>query len=129
MPNQHIHLVFGWSFILLGVLSGGIVGLFFHRANWVGGYTSFRRRMLRLGHISFLGMGLLNLALGLTLKMVPIEGTKLAIASVGFLIGAFGMPICCFLTAWKKQFRHLFFLPVFAITLGILLLLVEILAQ
>ena len=34
------------------------------------------------------------------------------IASLGFLIAVVAMPLCCFLTAWKKSLRHLFPIPV-----------------
>ena len=39
--------------MLAGVLSGMAMGLFFHQDGWLGGYGSFRRRLLRLGHIAF----------------------------------------------------------------------------
>ena len=36
------------------------------------------------------------------------------------LIGAASMPACCFLSAWRKPFRHLFFIPVLGVLVGIL---------
>ena len=51
----------GWSGFLGGVLSGAVMGLLFHREDWLGGYGSRERRMVRLGHISFFGIGLINL--------------------------------------------------------------------
>ena len=67
--------------------------------------------MLRLGHISFFGIAFLNLAYAQTLFLAG-PGTGSAAVS-GFLIaGAVAMPSVCFLAAWRRGFRHLFFVPV-----------------
>ena len=62
MRAIHVNLVMAWIWILLGFLSGSVLGLFFARENWLGGYASFKRRLYRLAHISFFGLGLANLA-------------------------------------------------------------------
>lgn len=116
---SEFHVMVGWVAMLLGVLSGAVIGLFFHEDNWAGGYGSFRRRMLRLGHISFFGLGFLNLMFGFTLGIVAWEIPFVKVASIGFLLGVISMPLCCFLTAWKKSFRHLFPIPVIAVVAGI----------
>ena len=90
-----------WLWILAGLVTGTVIGLFFHDPDWMGGYGSWRRRMMRLGHISFFGTGFLNLAFVLS-----------AVASAGFLLGAISMPLVCFLSAWRPSFRRLFFIPV-----------------
>ena len=64
--------------------------------------------MLRLGHISFFGLGILNVLYALSLHDYPISPAYGRLASTGFVIGALSMPTCCFLTAWKVGFRHLF---------------------
>ena len=46
-----------WLGILLGFIAGAVLGLFFHKENWLGGYASWPRRMARLGHISFFSCG------------------------------------------------------------------------
>ncbi|HXR49058.1 MAG TPA: hypothetical protein VN784_16610, partial [Candidatus Limnocylindrales bacterium] len=55
------NLFLAWLWILLGFVTGMALGLFFHHENWLGGYGSFKRRMYRLGHISFFGLGAVNL--------------------------------------------------------------------
>ena len=47
--------------------------MFFHGEDWLGGYGSWRRRMLRLGHISMIGTGLLNLAFALSVGHLPLN--------------------------------------------------------
>jgi hypothetical protein len=107
-----VNLIGGWLGMLGGVLSGAVIGLFFHREDWMGGYGSYRRRLTRLGHISFFGLGFLNLAFAATsVQMLP-EGRWLAAASWSLIAGAVTMPVCCFLSAWRKGWRHLFPVPV-----------------
>jgi hypothetical protein len=85
--------------MLSGALSGAALGLFFDRDALARGYSSFRRRMLRLGHISFFGIGFLNLLFGLTLTAISLPPTHGMIASAGFVIAVITMPACCFLAA------------------------------
>ena len=62
----HLNLILAWLWILLGFATGMVLGMFFHGENWLGGYGSFKRRMYRLGHISFFGLGVVNLLFCLT---------------------------------------------------------------
>jgi len=119
-----VNLIAGWLGMLGGVLSGAVIGLFFHREDWMGGYGSYRRRLTRLGHISFFGLGFLNLIFAATSGQIPGAGRYLTIASAALLAGAITMPVCCFLSAWRKPMRHLFPVPVFAVTAGILSILI-----
>ena len=113
-------LVAGWAGLLGGALSGAALGLFFHEERWLGGYGSFRRRLMRLGHISFFGLGFLNLLFALTHHVAGGTGAWGGAAAAALLVGAVGMPTCCFLTAWRKPFRHLFAVPVAGVTVGVL---------
>jgi hypothetical protein len=42
------------------------------------------------------------------------------IAMQSFIVGAATMPTVCFLSAWRKPFRHLFFVPVGAVLIGVI---------
>jgi hypothetical protein len=109
--------------MLLGGVSGAIIGLFFHRDDWMGGYDSYRRRLTRLGHISFFGLGFINLFFGLTVIALSLSGGLIPLAGRCLIIGAVTMPLCCFLSAWRRPYRHLFFIPVISVLTGIVLLL------
>lgn len=115
-----INLYAAWIGFLLGALAGATSGLFFDRENWLGGYADWRRRMVRLGHISFFGIGLLNLGFYLTVEAVSIqEGVRLP--AILLIVGAVAMPLVCYLSAHRKGFRHLFFIPAGAVTLALAL--------
>ena len=118
-----LNLVFAWLWILLGFMSGLALGLFFRSENWLGGYASFKRRMYRLAHISFFGLGVVNLLFWLTLqRMVPPESPT-AFASWTFLLGGVTMPICCVVMAHWPKAHMIFAVPVLCLITGGLLTL------
>jgi hypothetical protein len=108
--NFSANLVAGWSGFLAGAATGALMGLFFHKETWLGGYGSFPRRMIRLGHIACFGLGLINILFALTAMTLPSSKVT-GIGSVLLIAGMITMPLNCFLTAWQKPFRHLFFIP------------------
>jgi hypothetical protein len=124
MGTAHFHIWLGWAAVLLGAASGATIGLFFHEETWAGGYGSFRRRMLRLAHISFFGIGFLNFFFGMTLSQICLPEEHIRIASMGFLAAVVAMPACCYLSAWKKNLRHLFPIPVLAVLAGVIPILI-----
>lgn len=108
---------FGWGMILTAFVTGAIIGLYFHSDNFLGGYGSFRRRILRLGHIALAALGMVNILYDLS--FASAEPSMLGwLASIGFLVGGISMPSVCFLSAWRAGFRHLFFIPVIALVMA-----------
>lgn len=123
--------LFGWMWIVLGFLSGAVLGLWFHNEEWLGGYNSFRRRLLRLGHISFIGLGILNILFIYTVERLHIVSSSsvnsnIETASCAFFVGAVTMPVCCALAAWKKSFHLFFAVPVTSLLIGGILLIKEV---
>ncbi len=123
MHVANLHIIVGWSAMLLGVVTGAAIGLYFHNDEWMGGYGTFRRRMLRLSHIAFFGLGFINLMFAMTVQTLVLPAPNITIASYGFIIGAITMPLICLLTAMSKPFRHLFPLPVISVLAGIVSIL------
>jgi len=110
MLPTDINVIAAWFGVLAGVLTGIASGLFFHREAWLGGYGSWPRRMMRLGHISFFGIAALNLGFALTVRRFGWHTTHEAsacLAAANVL-----MPAVCFGAAWRPRVRQLFFLPV-----------------
>lgn len=105
-----INWYFGWISILLAFISGAVIGLFFYRDDFLGGYTSFRRRILRLGHIAQAALGLMNVVAGNGQISTGVDYSLLAQWSL--VLGGFSMPAVCFLSAWRPGYRRLFFIPV-----------------
>ncbi len=110
---------FGWAAILAAFLSGAGLGLFFYNEDFLGGYNSFRRRIVRLGHIALAALGMINILFAIS-PLSAESGLRPAIAEWGFVIGGAGMPAVCFLSAWRPGFRHLFFIPVTALVVAVI---------
>ena len=113
-----LNIFTGWISILCGIASGVGMGLFFDRENWLGGYGSWARRMLRLGHVAFFGVGVLNIAYATTVKYLewsrPPEVCSLLLAASCAL-----MPGVCFLAAVDRRWRHGFAAPVLCVLAGV----------
>jgi hypothetical protein len=118
-PFHPLNWQAGWLLILASFATGAAIGLFFDRDDFLGGYQSFPRRLLRLGHIALAALGAINILF--SLSPWPAAGTWLSeAASLCFIVGGVAMPSICFLTAWRRPFRHLFAVPVVALMLAAL---------
>ena len=106
-----INLAVGWIAILVGLLTGAGIGMFFQQQDWLGGYASWQRRMLRLTHISLVGTGLLNISFALSVAAMHLDPPP-RLGSVLLVVGAATMPLVCAASAWRSVLRHLFFIPV-----------------
>lgn len=119
-----LNLFAGWIGFLAGALSGAGLGVAFHREEWLGGFGSWRRRLLRLGHIACFGMGFLNVLFAVSVQARPLAAPWSQWASLGWLLALIAMPVCCALAAWRKPLRHLFPIPVAATLIAIGALLI-----
>jgi hypothetical protein len=115
-----INIATAWIGFALGVISGAVPGLFFHKQEWLGGYTSWPRRLIRLAHISFFGIGFLNLGLGLTGLALGVESQT---ASVLMIVGAVTMPAVCYASAFRPVMRNLFFIPAGSVFVAIVMII------
>ena len=113
-----LHLMVGWASMLCGALSGAVIGVFFRRPEWLGGYTALPRRLVRLAHIACFGLGLLNIALAATYLGVGVREVQ-ELPSLGLIIGTVSMPIVCLATAWRERLHYFFALPVLALITAI----------
>ena len=118
LEAAHLNLVFAWVGILLGFISGLVLGLKFHREDWLGGYGSHQRRLYRLAHISLFGLGAVNLLFYMTVRELAINTLSARLASWAFIFGAVSMPLCCVAMAHWSQAHLWFAIPVLSLVLG-----------
>ena len=118
MHPPQLNLALAWIWVAFGFGSGLLLGLFFHREQWLGGYGSFKRRLYRLGHISFFGLGMVNLGFYFTVRQLPVTSPAVTVAAWALVAGAVSMPLCCLMMAHAPRLRPLFAVPVLSLLLG-----------
>jgi hypothetical protein len=121
---MEINLYAAWLGMMLGALTGAVQGLFFHKDEWMGGYGSWRRRMTRLGHIAFFGIAFVNIGFASTVHTLEINSESVYWASILLIVAQIGMPVICYLSAFIKPFRNLFFIPVLSVVGAVINLLI-----
>lgn len=113
-----INGAFGWWWIGMGFASGALLGLFFQRADFLGGYDAYPRRLVRLGHIAFVGLGLINIAFSLVAPDMKLDAASARVASWALILGGVSMPLACFATAARPALKPLFVIPVASLLTG-----------
>ena len=112
--------VIGWWLMAVGFASGAGMGLLAQDEQWLGGYTSRTRRLVRLGHIALVALGALNVFWPMT-EAARTASPPIPIVSGCFIVGGLTMGPVCFLTAWRWACRVLFVVPSTALIIGTLL--------
>lgn len=125
-PIFQLNLNLAWLWILLGFMTGMVMGMFFHDEKWLGGYASHRRRMYRLGHISFFGLGTVNLMFYFTAQLFGASNPVSSVASWAFVVGAITMPIGCAIMAHYPKAYLIFTVPVVSLITGGILTLWQV---
>ncbi|MBI1337631.1 MAG: hypothetical protein GC164_11785 [Phycisphaera sp.] len=118
MTAPQLNLIAAWVGIALGMASGAVIGLKFHDENFLGGFAGWRRRLIRLGHISFFGLAFVNLAFALTFQNAG-NTSELWTPAWCLVLGAVAMPSVCFASAFFKPARQVFFVPVGLLLTGV----------
>lgn len=114
MNNGKLNIKFGWMWILLGIVSGMFLGMFAFNGPLVLSdkmmdYASLPRRVLRLDHISFLALGFLNIAYGVSVNILEIKTSKFL--SWLFIWGAIFMSAFLLVTVFYEPFKYTLIIP------------------
>ncbi len=98
--------------MVLGAVLGMTFGLWAESRQWAGGYGSFRRQAMRLGHVACFALGIINVIYGLCgagLDRLPVWAAQTG--SLAMIAGGFLMPAVCLAVAWRTSFKYLFPIP------------------
>jgi len=107
-----LNIKFGWVWLLVGIFEAAFIGMFAFQEGWLGGYVSLTRRLVRLSHIAFMALSILNIIYGLCLEQLDFSLRLKKIGSYSMILAAIFMPTICLLSAINSFFQALFFLPV-----------------
>jgi len=118
------NIIFGWIWICLGFILGMTLGLWAEGEKWLGGYASVARRYLRLGHVAFIALPIINILYGKELPLVDLSDSMKYIGSYLMIFGAVGVPITCVSAAFIRKARYFLPLPASAILIGTIILVI-----
>jgi len=87
------NITFGLVWICIGIAAGAPMARAFFEPAWLGGYASLERRLVRLAHVAFVALGLLNVVFGLALQSESLRAPSQTFACAALAGGALLMPL------------------------------------
>ena len=124
MISGEINILFGWAWMCLGFISGMTLGMWAEREQWLGGYASITRRYLRLGHVAFIALSIINILYGRELGSADLPVYVKSIGSSLMIFGAAGVPLACISAAFFRKARYFLPLPALAVLIGTAILVI-----
>jgi len=113
------NISFGWIWIFVGIIVGAIIGMWSFNGPMlspVGDYTSLPRRMLRLSHIAFIALAMINILYGYEIDKIK----KYKILGSNFMIyGAILMPVLLIMAVFIEPLKYFTTIPAILIIIAI----------
>jgi hypothetical protein len=120
------NIAVGWGSMAVGALIGLVLGLWSFGGpvpvpELLGEYDSLPRRLMRLGHIAFFGLGILNILMAVHLgRLNPRDRlAKLALLAMNF--GNVFLPLTLICAAFFEPLKYLMSLPATAVTFALII--------
>lgn len=130
-PVGSLNIVFGWVWMNMGFITGLLMGLKAEQfglnlqkegPTWLDGYSSVPRRLIRLGHVAFIMLPVLNILYGQYIDAAALSMTWKTAGSYAMIFGGVGVPLLCFTAAFYRPAKILLGLPASAVLLGNLII-------
>ena len=120
-----VNLAVAWSSLAVGALMGLVLGIWSFGGpvavpEWIGDYDALSRRLLRLGHIAFFGLGILNIMLSRHLGRSRSENYPRALALTAMNLGNVFLPITLIGASVFEPVKYLMSLPALAVSLALI---------
>jgi hypothetical protein len=114
--DDRLNRVVAWICLALGAGTGLVMGLWSFDGpvrvpEWLGDYGETSRRLARLGHIAFFGIGMLNLFVVAELRRIHFNRLLRRIALMAINFGNIFLPLSLFLAAGFHPMKYLMSLP------------------
>jgi hypothetical protein len=116
----------GWCSIAVGAIFGLVLGIWSFGGpvpvpGWIGGYDELPRRLLRLGHIAFFGLGILNIMLA---RQIRTSRSGRSARASRFALGAMNvgnvlLPVLLVVAAVFEPVKYALAVPATAVTLAV----------
>jgi hypothetical protein len=116
----------GWISLAVGVATGLVMGLWSFEGPmttpaWLGEYGDTSRRLARLGHIAFIGLGLINILLAHELPHSALGPRARRSASRHMNFGNIVLPITLFAAAAWRPAKYAMAIPATAVFVALCL--------
>lgn len=88
---------------------------------WLGPYDDVSRRLVRLGHIAFLGLGILDVLLAAELPRLVLSDRAKRVASGAMIFGNVFLPVVLFAAGAWRPCKYVLPLPATAVFVAVVL--------
>ncbi len=110
----------------IGAASGLILGLWSFAGplpvpEFLGAYDDTARRLARLGHIAWFGLGFINLAMTAELERSASVDKSRLLASRLMNIGNLALPTTLFIASVWQPFKYVMSVPALCVTIALIL--------
>lgn len=125
-PGRDWNRVVGWTTTALGVGTGLVLGLWSFDGplavpGWIGAYGETSRRLVRLGHIALIGLGILDILLARELVRSALGARAKQVASVTMILGNVFLPLTLFAAGAYRPAKFFMALPASCVFVALVL--------
>ena len=125
-PGRDWNRVVGWTTTALGVGTGLVLGLWsfdgpLEVPGWIGAYGETSRRLVRLGHIALIGLGILDILLARELARTALGARAKRVASVSMILGNVFLPLTLFAAGAFRPAKYLMSFPASCVFVALVL--------
>ena len=116
----------GWTSLAVGIAVGLVLGLWsfdgpLQPPAWIGEYSDTSRRLVRLGHIAFIGLGLIDVLIERELLRSALGRAGRAVTSWSMVVGNVLLPITLFGAAAYRPAKYFMAVPATAVFVALVL--------
>lgn len=121
-----LNRLIGWTSTAVGAATGLLLGLWSFDGPvqvpaWLGDYSDTSRRLARLGHIAWFGLGILNLLLARELPELRLNPKAKRLAAWAMNFGNVFLPLTLFAAAYYRPLKYLMPWPALSVLLALTL--------
>ena len=127
MEDLRANRIVGWCSFVLGITAGLIMGMWSFNGplpvpEFLGEYDDVSRRLARLGHIAFFGLGIINLLLARELPRLTLKPTIRRVASAAMNFGNLFLPLTLLAAAAYHPLKYLMPIPATSVFVALVIM-------
>ncbi len=112
-----LNIVFGWVWMVLGIISGSIIGMWAFAGPLPAprkhkDYADLSRRLVRLAHIAMFALPMISILYGMFIDQAILSDDLKHCGSICMIICMIGIPTFLILASFKIAFKYFEVIPV-----------------